>query len=271
MGKRKITIEDLRHFRLVSDPQISPDGDKVAFVHTKINYDEQRYAKNIWMWDKKADNTKQFTFGRGNDSYPRWSPDGKQLFFLSNRRQLENKNQLYVIPTYGGEARLLADVEGGLMKPMWAPDSRRILFLSRIWTEGKPDSDVRVIKRLNYKYNGVGIFAGTRIHLHIVEVGGNLKQLTRGEFDVDAAKWSPDGENIALIVNTAAMIGQPYTDMSVRNRWPEPVQDPDLSYVRDIYLMSAEGGELKRLTPRKHVITDLSWAPGGGGNRIHWS
>jgi len=263
MGKRKIMIEDLRHFRLVSDPQISPDGDKVAFVHTKINYDEQRYVKHIWMWDKKADKTEQFTYGRGNDTYPRWSPDGKQLFFLTNRSQLENKTQLYVIPTRGGEARPVVDVEGGLMKPMWAPDSRRILFLSRVWTEGKPDSDVRVIKRLNYKYNGVGIFAGTRIHLHIVEVGGNPKQLTRGEFDVDAAKWSPDGANIALIVNTAAMIGQPYTDMSVRNRWPEPVQDPDLSYVRDIYIMSAEGGELKRLTPRKHIITDLSWSPEG--------
>ncbi len=102
MGKRKITIEDLRHFRLVSDSQISPDGDKVAFVHTKINYDEQRYVKHIWMWNKKADRTEQFTYGRGNDTYPRWSPDGKQLFFLSNRSQLKNKTQLYVIPTQGG-------------------------------------------------------------------------------------------------------------------------------------------------------------------------
>jgi acylaminoacyl-peptidase len=263
MGKRKITIDDLRRFRFISDPQISPDGDKVAFVHTTINYDEQRYVKHIWMRDTAVDETEQFTYGCGNDSYPRWSPDGKQLFFLSNRRQPEKKTQLYVIPTTGGEARLVTDVEDGIRKPMWAPNSRRILFLSRVWTEGKPDSDVRVIKRLNYKYNGVGIFAGTRIHLHIVEVGGNPKQLTRGEFDVDAAKWSPDGETIALIANTAAIIGQPYTDISVRNRWPEPVQDPDLSYVRDIYLMSAEGGELKRLTPRKHIITDLSWAPGG--------
>jgi dipeptidyl aminopeptidase/acylaminoacyl peptidase len=116
---------------------------------------------------------------------------------------------------------------------------------------------------LNYKYDGVGIFAGTRIHLHTVEIGGKPKQLTKGEFDVDAAKWSPDGTNIALIVNTAAMSDQPYTDISVKNRWPEPVQDPDLSYIRDIYLMSAEGGELKRLTSRQHIITDLSWSPGG--------
>ena len=82
MDKRKITIEDLRHFRFISDPQISPDGGKVAFVHTTINYDEQRYVKHIWMWDTEADQTEQFTYGFGNDSYPRWSPDGKQLFLL---------------------------------------------------------------------------------------------------------------------------------------------------------------------------------------------
>jgi acylaminoacyl-peptidase len=213
--------------------------------------------------DMQADRAEQFTYSRGNDFYPRWSPNGQYLFFLSKRNQLENQSQLYVIPSAGGEARLVVSVEGGIRKPMWAPDSQRILFLSRVWTEGKPDTDVRVIKRLNYKCDGVGIFAGTRIHVHTIEIGSQPKQLTQGEFDVDAAKWSPNGAKIALIVNTAALRGQPYTDISVKNRWPEPVQDPDLSYIRDIYLMSAEGGELKQLSSKQHIITDLSWSPGG--------
>jgi len=273
MEKRKITIQDLRHFKFISDPQISPDGSKVAFVHTTIDY-EQGYLKHIWMWDAKTGIITQFTHGRGNDSHPRWSPDGKTLLFLSTSSQFK-KSQLYIIPADGGEARLITDIEGGILKPMWAPDSQQILFLSRVWTEGKPDSDVWVIKRLNYKYDGEGIFAGTRVHLHVVEVDGHLKQLTHGEFDVDVAKWSPDGTNIALIVNTAALIGEPYTDISVKNRWPEPVQDPDLSYVRDIYILSAEGSELKRLTPRKYIIKDLSWAPDGNeiafiGHEFTW-
>jgi dipeptidyl aminopeptidase/acylaminoacyl peptidase len=264
MVKSKIEIEDLRNFTFISDPQISPNGEQVAFVHTTIDYDNQKYVKHLWMLNRKTKETEQFTSGPGSDSHPRWSPDGKQLLFISRGRHPRSKRpQLYVIPTCGGEARPTTCVEGGVMKPIWAPDAKRILFLSRVWTEGKPDSDVLVVKRLKYKYDSVGIFAGTRPHLFKVEVGSSPVQLTEGEFDIDAVTWSPDGRRIALVTNTAALLGDPYTDVSVRGRWPEPVHDPDLSYLRDIYLMSAEGGELEMLTRRKHVIRDLSWAPGG--------
>ncbi len=245
MSARGVRVEDLRRFVFVSDPQVSPDGGRVAFVHTRIDYAGDRYVKHIWMWDRETGRVEQFTYGSGSDSYPRWSPDGRWLLFLSSKRQPEKKKaQLWVIPTSGGEARLVADVEDGVMTPMWASDSKRILFLSRVWTGEKPKSDVKVVRRLKYKLNGVGLFPGKRPHLYTVKVGGRPRQLTEGEFDVDVAKWSPDGRRIALITSMA--------------------EDADLTFIRDIYLMPARGGEPERLTQGKHVITDLSWAPGGG-------
>jgi len=241
---RKIAIEDLRRFKFVSDPQISPCGDEVAFVLSTINYKEDRYERHIWMADRESGKAEQFTHGVGRDTYPRWSPDGKRLLFLSSGRDPdEKKPQLWSIPRLGGEAALIAETDLGVSKPMWAPDSRRVLFLSKVWTEEKPESDVKVVKRIKYKLNGAGTFEGRRTHLFACRAGRKPKQLTEGEFDVEAAKWSPDGKTIAYIANKE--------------------EDADISRVRDIYLIPAGGGESRKLTGGGHVVTDLSWSPSG--------
>ncbi len=245
MPPRKVKIEDLRRFVFVSDPQVSPNGGRVAFVHTTIDYPNDGYVKHIWVWERESGEAAQFTHGPGSDNNPRWSPDGGQLLFVSSKRQLEKKSpQLWVIPSFGGEARLVADIEdAGVSNPAWAPDSRRILFTARVWEGEKPDSDVRIVRRLNFRLNGVGLYPGKRVHLFTVRVGGKPKQLTKGEFDVNAAAWSPDGKTIGLVTNSA--------------------EDADISFIRDIYAMPAKGGEWSRLTRGEHLISGLSWSPSG--------
>lgn len=244
MAKRRITIEDLRRFKFVSDPQISPDGEKVAFVLSTINHKEDRYDRHIWLADTGSGKATQFTHGIGRDTYPRWSPDGRSLLFLSSGRDPdEKKAQLWVIPLTGGEASMAAKTDEGVSKPAWAPDSKALLFLSRVWTQGKPESDVKVVKRIKYKLNGVGTFEGRRTHLFTARPGRKPKQLTEGEFDVETARWAPDGKRIALVTNME--------------------EDADTSRVRDVYLVPSRGGELAKLTESKHVISDLSWSPDG--------
>ena len=245
ISKVKIKAEDLRNFRFVSDPQVSPDGNRIAFVHTKIDYPNDCYRKHIWMWDNDSGKAAQFTFGTGKDTYPRWSPDGRQLLFLSSKRLPEKtKSQLWVIPSNGGEARLVAELdEAGVAKPAWAPDSKRVLFTARVWEGEKPKTDVRVIKRIRFKQDGVGLFAGKRHHLFTVSLGSNPRQLTKGEFDVDAASWSPDGCSISLVTN--------------------PAEDADLSFIRDIYTMPAKGGDMEKLTKGEHLIDNLYYSPDG--------
>ena len=244
MRSRSMKIEDLRKFRFISDPQVSPDGGKVAFVISEVNIEKDGYDRHIWMVDVASGKYWQLTFGEGSDNYPRWSLDGGRLLFLSNGRQPDKKTQLYVINVAGGEAKLVAETELGVSAPAWAPDSRRILFTSKVWTEKKPEGDIKVVKRIKYKLNGQGTFEGRRSHLFVVKPGAKPKQLTSGEFDVGAATWSPDGEKIAFVSNM------------------EP--DADTSEVTDIYTVPATGGEPRKLTNSGFTILGLSYSPDGG-------
>ncbi|HUS77459.1 MAG TPA: S9 family peptidase [Patescibacteria group bacterium] len=245
MSKRKVKIEDLRKFIFVSDPQVSPDGRRIAFVRTRVNYDEDSYVKHVWLWDRETGKAEQFTHGTGSDSYPRWSPDSTQILFLSSKREPDKKGaQLWVIPSDGGEAQLMAELEdAGVTKPTWSPDSKSALFLARVWERGKPETDVKVVKRINFRLNGVGLFPGKRIHLFTASLGRKPRQLTKGEYDVDAAAWSPDGKEVAFVTN--------------------PDEGADLSYIRDVYRIPSKGGEWTMVTDGKHLISNLFWAPNG--------
>src|SRR6187399_2141136 len=79
--KRNITEKDLFNFVWIADPQISPDGSRVAFVRVTVNDKKDGYDTSIWTVATANGETHQLTTGT-RDSSPRWSPDGKYLVFV---------------------------------------------------------------------------------------------------------------------------------------------------------------------------------------------
>ena len=93
-----LTPESSLSLRSISDLQFSPDGWRLAFVVSEAPKGERR-ARHIWLFEKQSGSIRQFTHSAKTEISPRWSPDGKQLAFLSNR---DEEQQLYVMRADGG-------------------------------------------------------------------------------------------------------------------------------------------------------------------------
>ena len=117
--------EDVFALTGVTDPRPSPDGKTVAYVVGAVDAKANDYRGAIWLAPADgAAEPRRFTSGVKHDADPRWSPDGAQLAFTSNR---EGKAmQLYVMPLAGGEPVQLTDGDCEDTGPAWSPDGARL-------------------------------------------------------------------------------------------------------------------------------------------------
>jgi dipeptidyl aminopeptidase/acylaminoacyl peptidase len=130
--KRNITEKDLFDFVWIGDPQISPDGMRVAFVRVTVNEKREGYNTSIWSVPVAGgEEPHQLTKG-DHDSTPRWSPDGKSLLFLraSEKDGKPEPPQLSILPMAGGDSFSFTDLPKGASNPVWGPDGKTIAFTS---------------------------------------------------------------------------------------------------------------------------------------------
>jgi dipeptidyl aminopeptidase/acylaminoacyl peptidase len=131
-GEQKpLTPESSLNLKFLSDLQLSPDGNRLAFVVTEPPTDDGR-ATHIWLYDQRSNVARQFTYSKKSEKSPRWSPDGKQLAFLSNRPAApgEEEQQIYVMRAEGGEATPVTRGKRSINFLAWSPDGKQIAFLA---------------------------------------------------------------------------------------------------------------------------------------------
>ena len=212
--KRPITAEDLYKLELVSDPQISPDGAHIIFGVTRVDQKTEKKYTNLWLAASDGSSPpRQFTYGDHTDSHPRWSPDGRSIAFLSNRKD-EKQFQIYIIPLNGGEARPVTKMEGSFAGFSWSPDGRFLAtqFRKKDAEAAEREKDeqkkklgvvARHITRLDYKFDGAGYLPQERWHIWTINTAsGEATQLTEGDqFDETQPQWTPDGRSLIFISN----------------------------------------------------------------------
>src|SRR5881394_165751 len=125
--KRNITEKDLFNFVWIADPQVAPDGSRVAFVRVTVNQKKDGYDTALWSVAPATGETHQLTSGP-RYSTPRWSPDGKFLCFVrvTEKDGRPDVPQLFMLPMAGGDSFQFTTVTRGAGGPQWSPDGRMI-------------------------------------------------------------------------------------------------------------------------------------------------
>ena len=262
---RNITIDDYFQIRDVSQPELSPDGQWVAYAVRTRMLKEDKNEQRLWMVSTHGGDPISMTAEGVSSSHPRWSPDGKYLAFLSSRNN--GKTQVWLLNRLGGEATHLTDTPQGVDDFEWSPDSTRLVLILR---DPKPedleaakdkDKDKPaaapkpktpppfVIDRLQFKRDTVGYLDRRRTHLYVFDVASKkTTQVTSGDFDDSEPAWSPDGLSLAFSSNRST-------------------PDPDRTYNSDIWVVAAsntdKGAHLTQITTNPGPDRSPAWSPDG--------
>jgi tricorn protease-like protein len=122
--RRPVKIDDFSRLQDVGDPQVSPDGDWVLYTLTTTDAGADRRRTDVWKvkWDGSGQS--RLTYGSGNETSARWSPDGKYISFLSGRPGGEARGtQVWLLDRTGGEAHQLTQLKGRIASYEWSPDA----------------------------------------------------------------------------------------------------------------------------------------------------
>ncbi len=230
------TVDQILSLKRVASPEISPDGQSVAYTVRETNWEDNAYDTQIWLADVRTGATRQLTNSKKSSQAPAWSPDGTMLAFISDRT---DKRQLYVINPRAGEAEALTTAEDGVSNFAWSPDGSTLAY-----TAAEPKSAAMKDRDRKYGEFQIADQEHRMTHLYTIDVKTRAtKTVTKGPFTVGSFAWSPDGRSIAF-------------DHRANNT-------PAASGTADISIVTLGDGTVRKLVTQDGPDTNPTWSPDG--------
>ena len=265
----KMTAETLLSFGRLSDPQISPDGNKVLYGVSYTSLENNSSCRNLFLSDIDGSNKVQLTRYAKSVSNARWSADGKEIWFIQ-------KGQIWKAPLKGnklGKKIQMSDVPNGVAEFKLSPDGKSLIYISTIknplvdqpkdlgsefskaqayatedlmyrhwdhWVTEIPRSYyVKSLDEMVRESNSIDILGNEPFELPTEPFGG-MEQLD----------WSPDGKYIAY--SCRKLSGKDYA----------------FSTDTEIYIYNVADASCMRIPMDGGYDTDPVWSP--DGKKIAW-
>ncbi len=217
------TVHDLLALDRVSDPQASPDGQRVVFAVRETDLEENKGRTDLWLIDVSGANQRKLTAHKAGSSGGRWSPDGKWVYFLSKRTDL---TQVWRIAIDGGEAEQVTDLPLDVGSFKLSPDGEHLVVSLEVFPAAPTLKDTKErLEALEQSKASGRVYEqlfirhwdtwkdGRRSHLFVVPVaGGDAVDVTSG-LDADVPSkpfggagefiFTPDGKSLVFSMRDA--------------------------------------------------------------------
>jgi dipeptidyl aminopeptidase/acylaminoacyl peptidase len=262
-AKQPFTVETMLKLSRISEPVLSPDGTHVAFTVQTVDVANNTKPTQIYVVPTAGGTPRQLTREGKANGRPRWSPDSKKIYFVSDR---SGSSQIWWMFADGSMATQITKLSTEAGGHLLTPDGQRLVFVSSLYPEcgsddvcnaGKIDQEeknkvkARLYTSLLYRHWNEWR-SPRRQHLMVVKTDGSeLKQLTAGQYDVppfslggpDDYAISPDSAEVAFAMNTDA--------------------DAASSTNSDIYTVPVAGGEIVKITSGVGADASPAYSPDG--------
>ena len=235
---------DVFELEVAANPQISPDGSKIAYARRSMDIMTDRAVSSIWIVDADGANHRPLLSGDTSYDGQVWSPGGDRLAYV---KDIEGRGpQIHVMWLASGRSGALTNLRHAPANLAWSPDGKQIAFTMFVPREAsslatpprQPEGaewapPVTVIESVQYRGDGAGYLDTGDTHLFVLSAdGGTPRQVTSGEYNHGGRiAWTPDSRSIVFSAN----------------RQEDWIFDPMES---ELWSVDIASGELTQLTDR---------------------
>ena len=218
-SSRYFEAEDIFALEYASDVQISPDGSKIVYVRASNDIMTDSTRQTLWLLDVKTGSQTALFADQFNYSQPRWSPDGKQLAFISDS---SGSRQIHLHWLAENRTAKLSDLRHSPANLTWSPNGKHLAFTMNMpaapaavqqsvkrvkkpngakWSES-----ATVYDRVRYQADGQGFLKPQFRQIFLLPVsGGTARQLTQGDFNYGSdLSFTPDSAALVFAANLEA-------------------------------------------------------------------
>jgi dipeptidyl aminopeptidase/acylaminoacyl peptidase len=261
--KAPFDVNAMMQLKRISEPSLAPDARGVAFTVGVVDVEKNTQARQIWLAPLPSGSPRALTT-EGRNTGAQYSPDSAKIAFLSTRT---GASQIWLMNSDGSDQRQLTKLATGADGARWTPDGKSLLFTSEVWPECNADdacnqkkieaekaSKVQARTYTSLLYRHWTEWRGPRVkHLMIVPAGGGAVRDLTPSFKYDVPPFalgggndyaaSPDGKEVVYATKLDP-------DQALSTNW-------------DIYAVSIEGGEPKKISTSPGADAGPQYSPDG--------